>query len=197
MSLFQKVKIRRSLPVPLLIAGIIALFTCEESLPTYADPRDLLALTGMTAEVTGFQRSFLTVHIKGVNRYDDTLQDTARVNGSLRVWFPSHDQWRIILPINNKNIEDPTQYNGLLLTLEPGDTFHLQISWNLVAEDSTDILPQIPVDYTGERSGVHYSEPELVNCQAAFSLFEQAGYLESDILEYEFAGFWKEALSKR
>ncbi len=178
----------------LLLSGIIFHNSCEESLPTYVDPSDLLALTDISAEVSGVQRSSLNIHIKGVNNYDDALYDTAGVNGSLHVLIPENGYWKVDLPIQNANITDATEYDGIVLTIAPNDTFHLHIIWNLVIGDTLDILPDFPISHINEKTGVKYLEPAIVKYWAEFSLYDQAGYLEFDTREYEFKGFYSDTL---
>lgn len=186
---------KRILMEVLVILGVSLLLGCNESLPPYQSPVDLLSIRKIDVHVDGFTRSNLVIDIKGVNNYDDTLQDTARVNGTLDVWFPSHDNWRITLPVTNDNLKPPTELIGRLLTIDPGDTFHLQLSWNLYSETGEDILPQIPDDYYYAKTGTHYTEAEPLQFKASFSLFRQAGYMESAVQKYQFKGFWQDTLS--
>lgn len=181
--------------VAVCIIGIfLILMKCEESLPSYQSPSDLLAIRQMQAEVGGVERSTLVFDIKGVNNYDDTLQDTARVSGTLDVWFPSHENWRITLPITNADLKPPSRLIGRLLTIDPGDTFRVQVSWNLLLQSGEDILVQIPDDYFYEKTGTHYTKAEDLKYQASFTLFRQAGYMESPVQKYEFKGFWKDPM---
>jgi len=165
---------------------------CEESLPSYESPVDLLAIRKMEASVGGVERSSLIIDIRGVNNYDDTLQDTVRVTGTLDVWFPSHEDWRITIPLTNADLKPPSRLIGRLLTIDPGDTFRLQASWDLVSKSGQDILPHIPDEYFYEKTGTHYTQAEQIKYQASFSLFRQAGYMESAVQEYQFKGFWKD-----
>jgi len=177
-----------------LLLGTILHISCEESLPTYLDPSDLLALTDISAEVSGVQRSSLNIHIKGVNNYDDALYDTAGVNGTLHILIPDNGHWEVDLPIQNANIKDATEYDGRFLTIAPDDTFHLHIIWNLVIGDTLDILPFFSVDFINSKTGVKYLDPVPVKYWAEFSLYDQAGYIEFDTLDYEFEGYYLDTL---
>jgi len=178
--------------------AVIGLFVhCEESLPTYSPPRDIVRMTKLQAVTATVQagpgsvRSYLIFLIDGVNNYDDTLQDTADVTGNINIWFEEHPEWKATLPLNNWNIVDPTDYRNGVLTLDHEEQFHLRTDWYLFTDDGTDILDELTYVDTVEQSGIVYAAPETVSFNVNLSLFSQVEETESDTQKYGFTGYFQ------
>ncbi|HKJ68373.1 MAG TPA: hypothetical protein VKA68_10495 [bacterium] len=183
----------------LYCAVVVLFFRCEESLPPYGPPADVVRVTKLQAvtateqltDPEGRIRSYVIFLIDGINNYDDTLQDTAAVTGRLHVWFDADPSWTATLPLTNADISEPTDYSNGVLTLDPQEQFHLHTEWNLLSDDGTDILHELTSVDTVQQTGLVYAAPETLRFQVELSLFSQVEETVSDTQKYGFTGYYQ------
>jgi len=153
--------------IMIFIAVNILASGCEESLPTREEtPVQLFETIFQTADSgTSFTatRDQLNIHtphpppivykLQLINIFDETLQGLAdSINGTLEIWLeedPTVGKTYIL----SKNSEFPpigipSQIDSALITLDPGDTFYVEIAWPHETEDSVKMW-----DYFGLKGG--------------------------------------------
>lgn len=136
------------LPV-LLLTG-----SCSEQLPLREDLSDQITIGLMSkyyvvpgSSVSG-DAGMLQFFIVVKNRLDETLDDIARLNGTLEVtWQPPKDREPNItltrtFTLSHANIFSSPQYDPVTrrITLQPGDSLTLRVIWNMKTNDSSYLL---------------------------------------------------------
>ena len=126
-----------------LAAGLIGgafIFACEESLPPYQQPPNLLR-AGLDVEDGLINRLVLcdgtfrtwdpgtiVFRLSVINTFDETLQGPASaVVGQVEVWKKDNPDFGRTIPIFGAN--DPRHVSFGILTLDPGDTLEVLASW--------------------------------------------------------------------
>jgi hypothetical protein len=155
------------MPLVMTIAiAALALFanSCEESLPSYEPPAGILRAgikhvgddtiryvsgdsnnpdkTKATfQQATGFE-------ISVVNSYEETLQETAEISGTVEITIPSLPQFKQTIPITETAIASSQVDKNGMITINPGDTVKLTVYWNYKMNDTTWAFTKAPTAST-------------------------------------------------
>ena len=142
--------IRRSFFLIVLPTVSFLLLSCNESLPVYVGPSNILSaeISSMNAPTDTVKyrmvddnnpnlvavRIFgapLGFEIKIVNVYSETIQDDADVQGTLELRWADKQEFKTILPLAVTGVTS-SQYDPKtgLITLNPGDTITLRTYWD-------------------------------------------------------------------
>lgn len=182
-----------------LLSGSLGGFLagCSESLPPYEAPQQVIRVADLKATLgtdnfsdpSGHIRAYIIFLVEGENNYDDTLQDTAHVSGLLEVWLKSDPALRAVVPLNNSNISQPTDYRSGVLTIDPKEKFHLRVNWTMHTDSGTDILRTLAYTDTTEPNNIAYTVPDTLVYHIEFTMFAQVTPVASDTSEYGFIGY--------
>lgn len=110
---------------------------CDESLPVYQEPERILDGRIEGAYVLTIQDNSLKVYLKIKNVFDETLQGQAILKGTVEIISARDPQVRKTLVVGPGNIISARGYerNTGRLTIDPGDTITLGVSWDFTADD--------------------------------------------------------------
>lgn len=121
----------------LLVGGL----SCKESLPPYADPRDVF--DGWLAGAYGISRTenAMKAYLTIINKFDETLEDTSILTGEIELTWQADPSFRRRIQLNESNIlfvryYDPTTR---ILRFDPGDSIRFGISWDFLSDDGRDL----------------------------------------------------------
>ncbi len=118
------------------------LLACQESLPARNDPGSLF--TGFLAPtyLYAWNENDVVIMAGIVNTYDETLQDTIEMRGSILVTLLRNPAVTRALPITPDSLmPGQYQYDGRtrILTVGPGDTVWFRARWDLRDDDGRDL----------------------------------------------------------
>lgn len=134
-----------------LLAAVLALAGgCDESLPTYAPPADILSVSVRPLNAVSDTVRYtmqdnnnpnlvrVTMNslshgyeIMLVNRYEETIQDDLEIDGTLELAWREKPELTAVLPLSNTAFFDGGyDPSTRLLTINPGDTVRLRVYWN-------------------------------------------------------------------
>jgi hypothetical protein len=128
--------------------------TCNESLPPYSAPGSVFKGSIYPRPVTLKGEPQLRVLMTAQNIFDETLQDTAKLTGSLEIILASDQSLRKTVTLDTTNLL--YHYNMILgyptfsnipslnehgvLTIDPKDSVSFCYLWNFVTDDNTNLL---------------------------------------------------------
>jgi len=103
---------------------------CEESLPPRIEPEQALSAQVQASSYQrviggfGLGNVFSTLenahaNIRIHNLYDEVLEDSARISGTLRVWLEEHPETGFTVRLTPQMIWGPVQIHNGMITLEP------------------------------------------------------------------------------
>jgi len=192
------------LPIFVLLFPLLFM-ACDEELPPVNNPQDLFSGTATvqyrydpTVRPT---TSSIDIYIVIKNYYDETLDDFAALNGSIRIeWLAPSEERGSIVPVRTDqlttgNLFAAKGYNYLnnRLSIDPGDSIVLRYRWNLKTDDSTSLIKQ--VKYTYDRDclvsvcggdagyrGISGRQPFRVN--ANITVFQRSGTVAMKTKEF-------------
>lgn len=174
----------------LLYCITLVFIGCEESLPPRIVPQNTLEITDiLTAQETN-GGIFIAIKVVGENKYGETFQDTVDVNGKIHVWWTRDPDFEATVPLNNRHFVDPTRIESNIITLDPGDEFHLETRWYLNADDGRYLIDLLDFSQNPVIGGIVTAAPEKFMLEVQLTLFKETGLLHSEPYEFIITG-WK------
>lgn len=178
-----------------LLSGIFWI-SCEETLPsrnetpvevfstflTTVDGRTSFTATRDPAAITFPHPPPVRIRLGLININDETLQGISGfINGSIDIWISDDINLAGKTYVLSENSEfPPTGVLSLIennvLTIDPGDTFYIEISWPHEVEETTKIW-----NYLGMVNGS--SRTVIINVLAKIQLFSELPLIVSEILQ--------------
>lgn len=179
----------------IFIAYNILVLSCEESLPTREETPVQLFETifqsadGKTSKT--FTRDPINIHtahpppivyhLQLINRTDETLQGLAdSINGTFEIWLagdPSIGQTFLLSRDSEfPPIGIPSHIDSEVLTLDPGDTFYVEIAWFHENEDGIKMWDYLGMG-DGDILGVR------INALAIIQLFPGTPFIVTEIFK--------------
>ncbi|MEK6571037.1 MAG: hypothetical protein AABZ61_06680 [Bacteroidota bacterium] len=130
----------------LLILAVVSVTinSCDENLPPYRDPSDLMEGKIEGQYVLIISDNSVKVFVTIRNVFDETLEGRAPLEGAVEIESLRDPRLRKSVPLRPSNLINARGYNGNLgvLTIDPGDSIRLGYSWNLIADNGTDLRSQ-------------------------------------------------------
>lgn len=170
---------------------VLVFFSCDEALPPRMVPQNTLAITDLIAnQEAGDGGIFVAIKVVGINRYGETFQDTVKVKGNVHIWWAKRPEIEAHVPLSNRHFKDPTRISGNVLTLDPGEEFHLETFWYCSTDDGTSIIDLLDFSDSPVVDGIVTAAPEKFVLEVQLALFEETGVLRSQPHEFIIKG-WK------
>lgn len=189
----------------LLILSSLSLYSCNESLPSYTEPKDFLTGSirsiGQTevqyshADVNDISKTSVSIFsppqvffIDIINTFDETIQDQPEISGTMVLICDAVPNANATINLSQSNIST-FQYNPVtkLLTLDPGDTLRLRVSWSYKTDDGKWGFQKADVESeTVDGSGrfmTRAHKPIIYTVTAKVKLFKQVGPLTAKPVE--------------
>ncbi len=174
-----------------IIILLLVLLSCEESLPPRIVPQNTMEITEIiTNQEANGGGIFIAIKVVGVNRYGETFQDTVKVKGNIHIWWAKKPEIEANVPLSNRHFTDPTRISGNVLTLDPGEEFHLETLWYLNTDEGKYIINLLDFSNSPVVNGIVTAAPEKFVLEVQLTLFEETGLLLSNLHEFTIIG-WK------
>ncbi len=175
----------------LIFILIFIFLSCDESLPPRIVPQNTLEITDIIANQEGGAAGiFVALKVVGINRYGETFQDTVKVTGNIHIWWARKPEIEANVPLSNRHFKDPTRISGSVLTLDPGEEFHLETFWYLYTDDGKNIIDMLDFSNSPVIDGIVTAAPEKFLLEVQLTLFEATGLILSKPHEFIIKG-WK------
>jgi hypothetical protein len=111
---------------------MIFLNSCHESLPLREDPKDILVANLKASYFAYLSDTTMTVNLDVENKFDETLQDSALLEGNLTIRWLTDSQYGKTIKLTKQNLQNNVKYNPStgILTVDPGEVLHFTYIWN-------------------------------------------------------------------
>ncbi len=126
----------------LVVVAMLSSLSCEESLPTYVAPSQVLTASVEKAEQLSDRiappgRQMMRIKIVVENVYDEVFYDTVNIKGTMTItWLRKAERSRTIT-VDEKDFLDRDLIKNRKMMLLPGQKVGLQLFWNFKGDDST------------------------------------------------------------
>jgi hypothetical protein len=168
---------------------ILLLNGCDESLPPYRQPENLLAIDRIEISqgIYSVAGDYLVkFHIYGKNLFDETFSEPVNIQGNVHIWNKKQPDLTATLSLNNTNFGPNTNLSGNVLTISPGEEFELRVTWNSHTDDGEDLADFI----NGSTQTISAKSEDMRDfyVQAEVTLFEELGLIQSVPVLFVFNG---------
>jgi hypothetical protein len=125
-----------------IIASMITFPGCEEMLPPRNDPSKLFRGSIDARYSLLWNENALHIGVNIVNIYDETIQTTAAMMGTVEISLVGNTVHRKTITLNTNNLINTKAYNPSTkeLTIDPGESIRFEYVWNFV-DDNNQNLP--------------------------------------------------------
>ncbi|MBI1804630.1 MAG: hypothetical protein HY033_08650 [Ignavibacteriae bacterium] len=180
-----------------LVLGLCAVFsiTCNESLPTYVFPQNVLAMNVTLVEQLsnrlarpGHQMVHLV--LTGKNIFDEVFYDSASIKGTVRIWWRRKPSQYTTLYLTKKNLTNPSLIQNGKILLLPEQQFSMSVYWNVKSHDSLYLPDLMDFTYASNRRGCDYNvicaDPEEFVIEVSLQIYDKIGYVSAPAREFIF-----------
>jgi len=185
----------------LLLPAFIFL-SCDDLLPTYQKPENILE-AGFTSIDTSLikysgwlyqvpvyrytESSPYNFILQIRNRYTETIQSTADIQGKLEIWVAANPALKATIPLTSSNallLNSPAIFNPVtgILTLNPNQKLFLKTQWNFKMDDGHWINEALP-NYNQVVTGMFYTryhDPAQMHIRLTVGVIKNTSPLVAD-----------------
>jgi len=181
----------------LVAAVFLALsWSCDESLPVYVPPANILRLTISRIEQLNDRaappgRQSVRIDLEGENIYSDVFYDSVDIQGQVFVWWKRKPDRSRTLYLTQANFVDRALIANKKMLLEPGQKFTVETYWNMKSDDSLYLVNEM--NFAGLRRrvcafNVACSDPETFVAEASLKVYDKIGFVGAEAKEFSFTG---------
>lgn len=176
-------------------SGVCCLFvavilSCDETLPEYKDPQNLfrssLEAHFFYGPYEGVLDSTMKAYVNAVNIFDETFNAQVNIDGFVEIILVKDTTYHKTFRLTEDEIFSATNYikQQRLLTIDPGDSLRLRVSWNFIDDNGRNLRNDIfrykldvrcPVPSIDEKRW--FAPPEFFIIRGQLKLFDKTGYL--------------------
>jgi len=182
--------------VPVLL-GLCSL-TCHESLPTYVFPQNVFSVNvnlieQLSNRVARPGHQMVHIVLTGRNTFDEVFYDSAKIKGTVRIWWRRKPLRYTTLYLTEKNLTNPGIIQNGKILMTPGQQFSMNVFWNLKSRDSLYLPDEMDFTYaSSSRRGCDYnilcSDPEEFILEASLQVYDKIGYVSAESHQFIFVG---------
>ena len=183
--------------VSLLACAVLSL-TCNESLPTYTFPDNVLSMQitlieQLSNRVARPGHQMVHLVLTGQNRFDEVFYDSAKIKGTIRIWWRRKPLRFTTLYLTERNLTNPGIIQNGKILLTPGQQFSMNVLWNVKSNDSLYLPNEMDFTYaSSSRRGCDYNvicaDPEEFVVEASLQMYDKLGYIPAPTREFIFIG---------
>ena len=122
--------------------GVFLLLACEEQLPAYEDPRNVFSVTIHADYMYRIGDNSVHFYLTFVNKYDETLADTARMDGSLTVTLARDPSFVRTFTLTPAQLYFARSYDSGTreLRVDPGDSIVFRVRYDFIDDQGRMLL---------------------------------------------------------
>jgi hypothetical protein len=175
--------IKRLFGLLLFCMAIFGCLTCNESLPDYHSPGNVLAVRTSTYEqlndhIAPPNHPLVHFVVLCQNVHDEVFWDSVDVKGTMRIWWKRKPSRYRTLSLTEKNFTDRTLIRNGKLLLAPGQQFSLDTYWDMKS-DFGQFLPE-EMDWSNPKlkycaANVYCAPPEIFVVEVTLNIYDRLG----------------------
>ncbi len=181
--------------VAIALAALVSL-SCNEKLPVYVEPTNILALKVTRTEQLndraappGNQMERIVFSCENI--FDEVFQDSVDIKGSLRIWWKRKPTRVRTIYITMANLRERDLISNGKLLLTPGQSVSFETLWNLKGDDSLYFPTEMNFAFLRKRQcwyNTACSDPEEFVVEASLTLYDRLGVQNAPEASFIFVG---------
>ena len=181
--------------VPAIILAMTAAgFGCQESLPVYQDPQNVLSVAVTAVEQLDDHlappgKQAVRIVLQGVNMYDEPFLDSVRLDVTMKITWERQPLRVRTLQLTRKDLSDPSLVvNGKMLLI-PGQAFSMEVLWNMRSDDGVYLPALMNFAWLIRRvcaPNIACADPETFIIETSLTVYDRLGVLRAPTAEFTF-----------
>ena len=182
--------------VLVLLCFALISITCNESLPTYTFPQNVFSVNitlieQMSNRIGRPGHQLMHFVLTGKNTFDEVFYDSAKIKGSVRVWWRRKPGKYITLYLSKTNLTDPGIIQNGKILMTPGQQFSMNVIWNMKSFDSLYLPNEMDFSYAfTSRRGCDFNvlcaDPEEFVIESSLQIYDKLGLVAAPTREFIF-----------
>ncbi len=178
----------------LCIGWMLAASGCNENLPVYEDPQDVMQISVVAVEQLddhlappGRQR--VRIVLQGVNNYEEPFLDSVRIEGTMKIiWERQPFRFRTV-KLTQRDLTDASLVTNGKMLLLPGQAFSMEIFWNMRSDDGVYLPSLMNFAWLTRRvcaPNIACADPESFIIETTLNVYDQIGVLHAPPMKFTF-----------
>ena len=178
----------------LCIGWMLAASGCNENLPVYVDPQDVMQISVVAVEQLddhlappGRQR--VRIVLRGVNNYEEPFLDSVRIEGTMKIiWERQPFRFRTV-KLTQRDLTDASLVTNGKMLLLPGQAFSMEIFWNMRSDDGVYLPSLMNFAWLTRRvcaPNIACADPETFIIETTLNVYDQIGVLRAVPMKFTF-----------
>lgn len=186
---------QRLVALTLSLSSLLAV-SCQESLPVYTAPANILAAEVVSIEQLNDRQAppgaqAVRVLLSIENRHDEVFFDSVDIRGMIRFsWDRKRTRGRM-LSIAERNLKNRDLIVHRRLLLVPGQRIFFEVIWNMKSDDSLYLPSEMNFAEARKRQcyyNVICADPEVFTAEASLKVFNSLAEVATVRKEFTFVG---------
>ena len=180
-----------------LIACLLAAaFGCKESLPVYVEPQDVMQVSVVAVEQLDDHlappgRQMVRIVLQGINTYEEPFLDSVRIEGTMRIIWERQPTRVKTIRLSQSNLSDPTLVSNGRMLLLPGQTFSMELFWNMHSDDGIYLPRLMNFTWLDRRicaPNIACADPETFIIETTLQVYQRIGPVRAPESTFTFVG---------
>lgn len=180
--------------VVLFVAALMAGLGCDENLPVYEEPQNVLQLRVVEVEqlndhVAPPGHQAVRIVLRGTNVYDEPFLDTVRFRGTMRIYWKRQPFRSRTIELTGKDLSDPSMIVRGKMLLVPNQSFSMEIIWDMRTDDGLYLPYFMNFAWLTRRvcaPNIACADPEDFVIDTSLLVYDRLGELHAPPTEFTF-----------
>ena len=180
----------------LIICCALFSITCEETLPTYVAPQNVIGVRTTEVEqlndhVAPPSSPLVRLVFVAENIHDEVFQDSVNIQGTVDIIWIRKPTRRRRLYISERDVVDRNLIRNGKMILVPGQQFSMEVYWDVRSDEGLSLLTEMNFARLTQRVcdfNVACADPEYFDINVTLNVFDRIGYVKAETREFRYVG---------
>lgn len=170
--------------------------TCEETLPSYVAPENVISVRTTNVEqlndhIAPPTSPLVRMVFVAENIHDEVFQDSINIQGTVDIIWIRKPTRKRRLYITERNIVDRNLIRNGKMTLSPGQQFSMELYWDVRSDEGLFLLTEMNFARLTQRRcdyNIACADPEYFDIEMTLNVFDRIGYVKAPTKEFRYVG---------
>ncbi len=186
----------RSLSAATVMLLALLSLTCNETLPVYQQPQNVLSLSVTKIEqvndhISPPTRPLVHIVLTGENTFDEVMLDSVDIKGTMTIWWKRKPTRSRTITLTQKNLIDRSLVQNGKMMLVPGQQFTMEAYWDVRSDDGVLLVSEMNFARLRQRicaANVACSDPEDFVIEVSLNVYNRLGFIAAPPKDFFYIG---------